>query len=74
MKLFDFKDQFTDHFFDVELSTGKILRKVVVKFPSDNADDFILLAEDDLAHIVAVRHIVKITPHINGEVPHFSFT
>ena len=74
MKLIDFKDQFKDNFFDVELSTGKILKKVILKFPNDDADGFIIIAEDELAHVVAVKHIVKITPHINGEVPLFSFT
>lgn len=74
MKLIDFKDQFKDNFFDVELSTGKILKKVILKFPNDDANDFIIIAEDDFSHIVAVSHIVKITPHINGEVPLFSFT
>ena len=74
MKLIEFKDQFKDHFYDVELSTGKILKKSVLKFPTDESEGFIIIAQDEVAHIVAINHIVKITPHINGEVPLFSFT
>lgn len=74
MQLIKFKDQFENHFFNLELSTGRILKKVTIKFPDDETNGFIIVAEDEFAHIVNTQHIVKITPYINSELPLFSFS
>lgn len=74
MKLSYFKEQFKDKTFDIELSTGKILKKVTFNFSGEESNGFIVINQDDTTHIIGINHIVRITPHIGGEMPLFSFT
>lgn len=75
MKLIRFEEKFKDNYFNVELSTGKVLKKVMLQFPSDEAEGFVLVKEeDDYVHIVNISHIVKISPYINTDIPLFSFS
>lgn len=74
MKLSQFKEHFKDKTFDIELSTGKVLKKVTFDFNEDDDKGFIVISQDDVSHIIAIKHIVRITPHVGGEMPLFSFT
>lgn len=74
MRLIKFQEQFKDKFFNVELTTGKVLKQVSINFPSDEADGFVIIKDDEIENIVNIAHIVRIAPYINTEIPLFSFS